>query len=51
MAADSNDEGHSAKFQNLLNFRDVGEIVNSYLGRKQVTPNEIYRSTRVDSQD
>ncbi|OTA83093.1 hypothetical protein M434DRAFT_36876 [Hypoxylon sp. CO27-5] len=38
----------SVAFNNILNFRDVGKIVNDYLGRKVVREGVLYRSARPD---
>ncbi|KAB5575447.1 protein-tyrosine phosphatase-like protein [Coniochaeta sp. 2T2.1] len=35
-------------FDNVLNFRDVGETVNTFLGRKFVRKGVLYRSARLD---
>ncbi|KAL7625431.1 hypothetical protein AAE478_004651 [Parahypoxylon ruwenzoriense] len=39
----------SVAFDNILNFRDVGKTVNSYLGRKLVREGVLYRSARPDN--
>lgn len=51
MTARSSNDGDSPlkpTFDNLLNFRDVGETVNNFLGRKLVREGLIYRSARPD---
>ncbi|KAI0157451.1 protein-tyrosine phosphatase-like protein [Xylariaceae sp. FL1272] len=38
----------SIKFENILNFRDVGKTVNDYLGKRLVREGVLYRSARPD---
>lgn len=42
------DDASISKFDNIPNFRDVGETVNEFLGRKVVRVGQLYRSARPD---
>jgi protein-tyrosine phosphatase len=40
---------HPTKFQNILNFRDVGSTINSFTNTVTLQPNLLYRSARPDT--
>jgi hypothetical protein len=49
MTASSMDEGNGPlepTFDSILNFRDVGETVNEFLGRRLMRKGLLYRSAR-----